>query len=167
MRRVWDFQPRVPWKVPRSSPLATCRFSASSSPSTAKSSGFCGPYQHHKRPNSLPQVLGPSPLASCCFRTSSSSSVSKSCGRCPHHVCPESLLQVEGNEFVHLTTSECVFQFTGYLLSKVWTVLKTVVTQEYVGHLVERVVNKEYAQVSHKRVYFGSSRQVPSFSPTG
>ena len=62
----------------------------------------------------------------------------RSCGRCPHHMCPESLQQVDGNEFVHLTTSECVSRFTGYLLSKVWTVLKTVVTQEYVGHLVRK-----------------------------
>ena len=44
---------------------------------------------------------------------------------------------IEGDEFVHLTTSEFVSSFTGYMLNNV-VGPKHVVTHEYVGQLVER-----------------------------
>ena len=75
------------------------------------------------------------------------SNLQGSCGRYPHHICPESLLQVEEDEFVHLTTSEVLSRFngaTGICSARwKWSGPKNVQSHEYVGQLVEKGVNKE------------------------
>ena len=62
--------------------------------------------------------------------------------------------RLKGGEFVRLTTSEFVSQFTGHLLSKVWSGPKHVVAHEHVGRLVERCCEQGKRPCSHETSLF-------------
>ena len=62
--------------------------------------------------------------------------------------------RLKGGEFVRLTASEFVSQFTGHLLSKVWSGPKHVVADEHVGQLVERCCEQGKRPCSHETSLF-------------
>ena len=62
--------------------------------------------------------------------------------------------RLKGGEFVRLTTSKFVSQFTGHLLSKVWSGPKHVVAHEHVGQLVERCCEQGKRPCSHETSLF-------------
>ena len=71
-----------------------------------------------------------------------------------HTTFAQDLSRLKGGEFVRLTTSEFVSQFTGHLLSKVRSGPKHVVGHEHVGQLVESCCEQGKRPCSHETSLF-------------